>query len=293
MGTMQTLFWALILLMFVMYTFAATFTQVATEHFQQLQRTGGSLCDDIETYSEYTSGSECGDAYVMTLRRRYGTIPRSLYSLYMAISNGIDWGDAVEPLAHINGLFVFVFLAYITITTYGVLNVVTSAFVESALQSSQHHKELLIQQNIDTKAAYAHHLADIFNEIDSDQSGEVSLAELEVFLTDPDWKVYLDSLDINPENARTLFNLLDRDKSGFVNIDEFCEGCMRLKGEAKSFDVHCLIFDNQRLVHQYEGVLMKLESVLRDQSVWINQRICNEKSQDADQKEKSQCNLLE
>merc|ERR1712232_146910 len=39
-------------------------------------------------------------------------------------------------------------------------------------------------------------------------------------------------------DARSLFDLLDKDSSGEVDIDEFCEGCLRLKGEAKSFDIH-------------------------------------------------------
>jgi len=44
-----------------------------------------------------------------------------------------------------------------------------------------------------------------------------------------------------------LFNLLDKDNSGTLTLDEFLGGCMRLKGPAKNLDVNVLIDENRRL----------------------------------------------
>merc|ERR1711972_676074 len=99
---------------------------------------------------------------------------------------------------------------FISLTVFGVLNVVTSVFVESAMQSSQHHKDLLIQENMLCKNIYMQHLREVFSQIDIDGSGEVSVEEMEFFLTDPKLKVYLESMDIYPDDARTLFRLLDK-----------------------------------------------------------------------------------
>merc|ERR1719373_59642 len=62
------------------------------------------------------------------------------------------------------------------------------------------------------------------------------------FLSDSRLKVYLGALGISAENTRMLFNLVDVDKSGKIDVEEFCEGCLRLQGEAKSTDVHTLIY---------------------------------------------------
>merc|ERR1712060_612224 len=39
-----------------------------------------------------------------------------------------------------------------------------------------------------------------------------------------------------------------------------CEGCLRLKGEAKSFDIHCLIYNNERAYYKLKQVLEHLET---------------------------------
>jgi len=44
-----------------------------------------------------------------------------------------------------------------------------------------------------------------------------------------------------------LFNLLDKDNSGTLTLDEFLAGRMRLKGPAKNLDVNMLIDENRRL----------------------------------------------
>lgn len=44
-----------------------------------------------------------------------------------------------------------------------------------------------------------------------------------------------------------LFNLIDDGGSGDVSIDEFLDGCLRLKSQAKSIDMHSVIHQMRRL----------------------------------------------
>merc|ERR1711972_258277 len=78
--------------------------------------------------------------------------------------------------------------------------------------------------------------------IDQDGSGEVTSDELVRFLRTDSLKKYLEALDITAEDTRMLYKMLDTDGSGYIDIDEFCHGCMKLKGEAKSFDIHVLMY---------------------------------------------------
>merc|ERR1711988_345569 len=59
---------------------------------------------------------------------------------------------------------------------------------------------------------------------------------------------YLSSLNIEIREAKSIFNLLDLDKSGEVTIEEFIFGLMRLKGNAKAIDTHTLLYENKRMV---------------------------------------------
>ncbi|CAK0898396.1 unnamed protein product, partial [Prorocentrum cordatum] len=69
-------------------------------------------------------------------------------------------------------------------------------------------------------------------------------------------ETYFEALELNASSIRALFKLLDADKSGTVDIAEFCEGCLRLKGEARSFDINCLLYEHRRM-HQKMSHLLK------------------------------------
>ena len=51
--------------------------------------------------------------------------------------------------------------------------------------------------------------------------------------------------------AQRLFTLLDGDDSGEVGIDEFIEGCSKLRGSAKSIDVNMLIHETQTMISSW------------------------------------------
>merc|ERR1712187_562820 len=92
------------------------------------------------------------------------------------------------------------------------------------------------------------HLKNIFLDMDADGSGTISRPELEYSLALADRAVDLEALDINTDDLQSLFSFLDMDSSGAVSIEEFCHVCLRLTGEAKSFDIHCIIMETQRLM---------------------------------------------
>merc|ERR1712066_264771 len=121
--------------------------------------------------------------------------------------------------------------------------------------------DLLIQDNVRKKELYAAHLKDVFKEIDTDGDGIINMVEMENFLDDPGLNLYLESMDIDPNDARALFRLLDVNDNGEIDIDEFCEGCLKLKGEAKSFDVHCIIYNSDRIIRECQSYQCRSRTV--------------------------------
>merc|ERR1712130_110537 len=73
---------------------------------------------------------------------------------------------------------------------------------------------------------------------------------------------YLEALDLNASDARVLFHLLDVDRSGTIDYREFCEGCLHLKGEASSFDINCLIYENKRMQRWQSKFMVHVEKQL-------------------------------
>merc|ERR1719195_2493528 len=77
----------------------------------------------------------------------------------------------------------------------------------------------------------------MFDALDLDDSGSITTEELEKHLSDPETVAYFSSLNLNIRQVKRLFNLIDVDKSGTIERDEFIFGCFHLKGEAKTLDI--------------------------------------------------------
>lgn len=56
-------------------------------------------------------------------------------------------------------------------------------------------------------------------------------------------------LDLDVSEAKGLFQLLDTDRTGEIDADEFISGCCRLRGPAKALDLNLLKMQN-RLQHE-------------------------------------------
>lgn len=241
-GGMKTLMFSSIVVLFEIYFFSVFFTQ-ATVNYRQ---------DDI------------GDPE--KLNEAFGSVQRASYNLFQSISSGISWGEIMDPLLELPVWWFYgsLFLAFIFITLFGFLNVLTSAFVESAVTSTAQNRETLMQQQEANKRIYAEHLRQIFMQIDEDGEGSLSMGEVERIFENDEMHRLLHALEIEAFDAHSLFKLLDYDGSGSVDVDEFCEGCLRLKGDAKAFDIQCLIFENQRLASSIKALAIRSDAYHRD-----------------------------
>lgn len=181
------------------------------------------------------------------------------------MSNGISWHLCLGPLAEINWSLPATFLLYQSITLLGVLNIVTSVFVESAMQSIHRSRELMIQEKMLDKEMFCNHLKQIFRVIDTDNSGTISDSELEKFMADKSLglHMYFEALELNSADVDALFQLLDIDGSGCVDIEEFCDGCMQLKGEAKSYDIKVLMHEILNIQQTLAEFMLVVDERLR------------------------------
>merc|ERR1719158_894452 len=85
----------------------------------------------------------------------------------------------------------------------------------------------------------------VFEELDTNDSGALSLGEFEKHIEDEK----LAAFDLDVSQVRTLFTLLDVDRTGEVDLDEFVSGCLRLKGGAKSLDMAILKYQVEWILH--------------------------------------------
>merc|ERR1712087_935355 len=96
-------------------------------------------------------------------------------------------------------------------------------------------------------------MKDIFEEMDDDKTGCISIDEFEKRLDDERVIAYFNALKLDVSDARTLFTLLDYDQSGEIAVDEFLAGCHKLKGESRSLDIAIMQYEIRWLKEAFQG----------------------------------------
>lgn len=204
---MRSLFWTIAIICLCMYIGGIYLTQLFTD--LQVQHPHGGRDMDL-------------------LRENYGSLSKSMLTLYMTISEGIPWSEAMEPWNKYCGAWIaFAFAAWMAFTLFALMNVITGVFVESAIRTA----------NDDKKKLLIYQMGQWFLEADVDQSQTINWREFARHLENPKMERFLKTIDIDIAEAGDLFQVLDVHEEGEIQIDDFVSGCIRLLGSAKSIDL--------------------------------------------------------
>jgi len=225
-SSMKPLLSTIVLLALVVYVVGIYFTQLTLDY--RIAHADTEAARELEEY--------------------FGSVSVSVMSLFQTVTGGLEWRDMVLPLMrHVSPAMGIVFGLYIVFTSMALMNIVTGVFVETALQRGREDKDVYM----------INHLKEVFGLLDINRVGTISWSELEAHLDDAKLRAFFKDIDIDISEARGLFHLLDRDRSGTIDADEFLGGCLRLRGPAKSLDMQLVIRElaDQRIA--LEGLLSR------------------------------------
>jgi len=226
--SLRPLFWALSLICIIIYVVGTNLTHIVMVH---------RILDGPE---EQVDGETL-------LQKYYGSVPRSLMSMFQGLTGGVDWRDLTDPLLAHEGLrgAAFGILVYLAFAILGVMNVVTGTFVQNAIERSAEVKEI-------NKVTQARTL---FKCLDLDMSGSISFDEIRSHLDSAPVQEFLRSIDVDISEARCLFEVMDLRGSGTIDFDEFLSACLRLQGPARALDLILLTRDSRRFFEQQTALL--------------------------------------
>lgn len=233
----KSLAWALCMLGIIMYCFAILFTQDVAVHLARL-KDSSSPPDPV-------------------LANHFGDLFATLSSLFHSILNGISWYTLTQALKY-NPAMTALFFFYTSFVLVAVLNIITGVFVNEAVQTTLSQREFLIEKQMVQKQRWCREMKDLFQSLDTDGNGGMSLEEIQECLFDPRVESYFQALGLEPHDAEQLFFHLDRDLSGEVSLDEFLQGCLRLKGEARSIEVYSVMHELKTLTSRFDDLEVML-----------------------------------
>jgi len=254
LNTMRSLFWTLVLLLLAFYSFALIFTQAVVDHcrLEAVIQTG-----DPNAIPLCSSSSR--------LDRYWSSIPQSMLTLFMSITGGLSWIDALEALTSFSFFALTFFVIYIVITVFAVLNVVTGVFCNTAIESAAADKEIAAITQLKKQQDLSQSLHEIFDEMDVDNSNTITLDEFRDALSSTKLSNFLESLGISTADAWTLFALMDVDQSGDIEVDEFVSTCMDVNGPAKSYQIAQMSRENKmtrRAIKQMSTMMSEIKTQL-------------------------------
>lgn len=235
-STMKTGVYAIMLIATAMWVFGIAISQLVAAHIGEKKALAESISPDDD------------------LLRYFGSLWKSLLTLYMTISGGLDWKDAANPLFEINPLGIVFFLVYTLLMVLCVMNVLTGLFVHAAIESANQDTESVIQYQMAEKQRYIDLLKALFTDLDDTGNGRCSFEEFENHLSDAKMQALLGSLEIEVRDAMAIFELFDHDHSGEIDLDEFITGCITLRGNAKAVQMEKLKNMSQSLELQLKGI---------------------------------------
>jgi len=196
--SLRPLFWTLTLLFLMVYMLSVLITQIVT------------------------TSLVANDAAV---RIRYGNLVKTLLTLYLSISDGIEWEHALNPLIDVSPLLGFLFCSFMAFALFALMNVITGVVVERALTVGQNDKEEFV----------ANHL---FSVLYNDRMNDgITFDHFAQMLNSVELREYFMDIGVNVQDVSALFDLLDEDGSGSVDPVEFLAGCLRLRGGAKALEL--------------------------------------------------------
>merc|ERR1712151_589600 len=176
----------------------------------------------------------------------WGSLYRSVLSLYESIFGGVDWDDVITPLMNdISPTLGLAFALYIAFALLAMMNVITGIFVESAIEHANQEKTNDFKRVV----------RQIFCLSDMNDDGVVTQEEFETLMVRPKVQRYLLSMGVDVMDTRLLFNMLDIDGSGEIDAEELLTGLVRLKAGAKFVDIMKLIIDVKALTLNLAGVI--------------------------------------
>eukprot|EP00932_Pfiesteria_piscicida_P001601 SRR837773.11557.p1 GENE.SRR837773.11557~~SRR837773.11557.p1 ORF type:complete len:369 (+),score=70.79 SRR837773.11557:59-1108(+) len=227
-------FWAVALIMMIIYVFSTYVTHVIiVNHIDS-----GLPAEPLLDY--------------------YGSVSRSVLSLFQGLTGGIDWRDLVEPLLERPSLrwAAAGMLFYLSFAILGIMNVVTGTFVQQAMERSNEVKEI-------HRVAQARKL---FKSLDFDASGYITFEEIHDHLFTPAVQSFLESIDVDISEARCLFEVMDMSGAGSIDFEEFLSACLRLQGPARALDLILLTRDCRRFFEQHSLLLEQIAKCLLEEA---------------------------
>jgi len=231
-ASLRILFWSLVLLMVIQCSAGMTISYML---------------------SDYMVNDDGNEEARFQVFRYYGTFSKTLLTMFEVLF--ANWAPACRVLIdNVSEWYSVAFIVYRCFVGFAVLNVVNAVFVQSTMKVALADEEIIANEKARSQMAYQRRVNNIFRHADVSGDGFIDVAEFVRLLEHPQLQVWLHLLELDTTDLFALFKLLD-DGDGEISLEEFEMGIKRIKGTAKSLDLHLLAHSVHKLSAKVDALL--------------------------------------
>jgi len=238
-SSLQSLFWILVIMLGLIYMFAVVLTQGAADYLKD-----PSIQQLYAHTDEYRQGLDM-----------YGSLFDTVYTLFMCMSGGINWGTASQPMRGPGWVLEAIVIGFVFFMVFAVTNIVNGVFVDGAIELARRDRTTMLEKQREDEESNEKHLIHLLTLMDTDGDQTITFDEFAVSLESKEVVDYISALEVEISDAKVFFQMLDVDGSGKVDIIEFISGMRKFRGEAKSVDIQMMIHENKKLFKLVSGLV--------------------------------------
>merc|ERR1719491_2410450 len=244
-GSLVMLMWTVLVLVVVLYV-SSVFTTSTI-----------GRSDDFDNFKKLTNGWDHDELF--------GSVGRSMRTLSQCMTRD-SWSSDVARYVIVQQWYMaFFFLAFMMVSTYGLLNLVIAVIVEQTLTGARANENRVKVKEERSRKADLDGLKEIFLLADEDGSGELDINEFLHALKDDDIHWRMHSLGLDIDDCSRLFSVIDGAGARTLSMDEFIDGCTKLKGTAKNKDLLAITAQADTLAQKMDSLgeeMQKTEKML-------------------------------
>lgn len=226
-----------------------------------------------------------GEETDMQHGREFRTLGSSMFTMFRCILGDCNDEKGQPIFVHIvnedgwhYGLF---YVCLIAFTTFGLFNVIIAIYVENTVVAAKSNEALQRRARLsDQQRLAVLSMKLVASLLDSDDTGrpgiytfedDASISQ-ETFtkkMSDPNVQKILDELDIAVEDRLDLYDILDADGTGELQVGELLQGVRKLRGEARRSDV----IANGLVVRALQERFVLFEEAVRQRQILMAENV--------------------
>jgi len=132
-------------------------------------------------------------------------------------------------------------------------------FCQNAIESAARDKDEMFAEQLACKEYYVCKLQELFGSLSGSTKKQVTFHEFAQKFEEHEMKAYFAMLDMDTSDAWTLFKLLDTSSSQMINLEEFVDGCLCLRGPARSIDLAKMSYETRWMMNQLSELIIQVK----------------------------------